>query len=969
MSASSNPSPDIDRLFGSVGSRVWRMTLEALVDFEIQWRKSPSLDPMAFVAKYPGLPREVLLAEVQNLLDELSSELQPVELFLDARQPRFTILDEIRVGGMGVVYLGWDHDCNRHVAIKKIRPEFRSDPMVQARFHVEAELTADLEHPGIIPIYGKGVDSDGQAFYAMRLISKTGASTLSRAIQVFHTATAVALSDSGIDAFRQLVRHLIEVANTIAFCHKRGVVHRDLKPANILLGPYGETLVADWGLAKRITTIQSAMDTTRHDNDAAYILESSGNPVGTLGFAAPELSLKTDNADLHLSDIYSMGAILHSILFGLPPSESTQKYAGWATPLTSRVSIIPRIRYLVAIANMATSRDRFLRYRSAEAFRDDLLRWIEGESIDAMPESWIERIGRWISKHRTLASVLATAFGITVLAGSVFLWYQSNQRQLLDNQAVQLRSALADSARLLEKTQNANKLAELSQLEAQERGKQAQESREVAEKRELLAFEGLLRFQDILLDNQSAFESERLEGVKDQLLLQTKVTFDGILSNLSEETPPQLETLKYLTILTHRLAAMQTRAGKSDQAVATIDQACLWMQRSSNLKKLPEELRNKLHQRIGELRSLQGNISLIAGYGVRAKPIVREAIERLDPLIAKGLVSSDQVAESTAALAQAYIALSTLDLHFGDSLIAIANQRKAIELLSSPTPTTFNGAMAMAQARYGMAILYDRVNDAQRALEEYALASHALELAEEIQEGSVPLEFLAYRSQIVFHHCSLLHKEGRKAQAAELMNAQVVRDTKTLLESHNPLSSLEPYQRSVDFLQALYVEMGEPAVALELCQEWIRIANSLVGDHQQSVQVRYFSTMALHLAGHIEEQLGRTEQAVKKYLEALSHFEQLESEAIRMSSYVVQKVELETHLFLLNCKTESLKDTEVFFRRAVDAARILKGLPMGTEGDLGPVKYQLKRGMHAMRGINSDAANRWEEILKNEQLW
>jgi len=948
---------------------VWRNTLEALVDFENQWHQHPSLDPVSFVAKYPDLPRDLLLAEVQNLLDELTSDTQRVTSLSDARATRFTILDEIRVGGMGVVYLGLDHDCNRHVAIKKIRPEFRSDPIVQARFHAEAELTADLEHPGIIPIYGRGVDSDGQDFYAMRLISKSGASTLSGAIQAYHKSGALASSDSGVEDFRQLVRHLIEVANTIAFCHSRGVIHRDLKPANILLGPYGETLLADWGLAKRITSIPSAMDSTRLEVDAAYKFESSNSQVGTPGYAAPELSLDTNNSELHLSDIYSMGAILHCILFGLPPAESTQEYACLEHPLASRVSIIPRIRYLVAIADKAIAQDRSVRYQSAEAFRDDLLRWIEGESIDAIPELWMERTGRWISKHRTFASGLATAFGITVLAGSVFLWYQSIQKQVLDKQATQLRLALDDSARLLKETQDAKSLAEQSQLEAQLRREQALESRAVAEKRELLAFEGLLRFQDILLDNQSAFESERLVGVKDQLVVQTKATFDGILSNLSEEAPPQLDTLRYLTILTHRLAAMQTRAGRNDQAIATIDQACEWMQRSSNFGDLSEDLRNKLQQRIGELRSLQGNISLLAGRGLQAKPIVQEAIDRLEPLIANHLVSSDQVAESTAALAQAYVALSTIELHFGDVQDAIAAQRKSLGLLSNPKPTTFSGAMAAAQAHYGMAILYEKVENSQKAIEEFFLASAALELAEKIQHGKVPLEFLAYRSQIAFHQCSLLHRNGRNAEAAEVMKVQVARDADLIAKSHDSHLSLGAYQRSVDFLQALYVEEGAPWKALEVCLSWIAIAKSVTANHEQSVEARYFSTMAQHLAGHLEEQLGRPEKAMLYYQEALEHFKQVESEANRQAKFLLQKIELETHIFLLSQNAQNMEMTESVFERAVQATRILKGLPAGTGADLKEAMQQLRRGVDAMRKTDSGAAARWESVLQAEQLW
>ena len=338
-------------------------------------------------------------------------------------------------------------------------------------------------------------------------------------------------------------------------------------------------------------------------------------------------------------------------------------------------------------------------------------------------------------------------------------------------------------------------------------------------------------------------------------------------------------------------------------------------------------------------------------------------------MISTRLVSSDQVADSTAALAQAYAALSTIELHYGDIQYAMMAQRKSLDLLSSPTPTTFNCAMAAAQAHYGMAILYERTNNAQQATDEYDSAVGALELAQEIQDGRVPLEFLAYQSQIVFHQCSLLHKEGRNAEAAEVMRAQVVREKKGLAESHNPLSSLESYRRSVEFLQAIYVKEGDPARAIELCQEWIQMTNNLVADHQQSVQVRYFATMALHIAGHLEGQFGQTEKATRNYREALDHFDQVESEAIRQSSFMVQKVELEIHLCLLNCKTESIEQTETFLQRAVDAAKVLKGLTQGSENDLGPVKDQSKRAIEEIRMIDNASANHWEAALKSEQLW
>ena len=125
----------------------------------------------------------------------------------------------------------------------------------------EAEITGRLEHPGIVPVYGLGRDSDGRPYYAMRFIE---GKTLKEAIQQFHKAEGPG-RDPGerILALRKLLRHFLDVCDAVGYAHSRGVLHRDLKPANIMLGPYGETLVVDWGLAKPIDRSEDARTGSR----------------------------------------------------------------------------------------------------------------------------------------------------------------------------------------------------------------------------------------------------------------------------------------------------------------------------------------------------------------------------------------------------------------------------------------------------------------------------------------------------------------------------------------------------------------------------------------------------------------------------------------------------------------------------------------------------------------------------------
>src|SRR5262249_45934677 len=151
-------------------------------------------------------------------------------------------------GGLGEVFVARDEELRREVALKAIQETFSRDTDSRYRFQLEAEITGRLEHPGIIPVYGLGEDEQGRPFYAMRLIR---GESLKAAIVRFHKE-ARSLHDPRQQALAQraILRRFVDVCNAIAYAHSRGVLHRDLKPSNVMLGPYGETLVVDWGLAK-----------------------------------------------------------------------------------------------------------------------------------------------------------------------------------------------------------------------------------------------------------------------------------------------------------------------------------------------------------------------------------------------------------------------------------------------------------------------------------------------------------------------------------------------------------------------------------------------------------------------------------------------------------------------------------------------------------------------------------------------
>ncbi len=209
---------------------------------------------------------------------------------------RFRLLRLHAEGGRGSVFVAHDEELRREVAIKTIKQPYIHDPVSRERFLLEAEITGLLEHPGIVPVYSMGRDHEHRPYYAMRLIK---GETLKEAIRRFHQADA---TPGRVDRWhslelRQLLGRFVAVCNTVAYAHSRGVIHRDLKPDNVLLGPYGETLVADWGLAKVVgrTDPRGPIGPTHADDTSeptirpeAAGMDPTRGALGTPQYMSPE---------------------------------------------------------------------------------------------------------------------------------------------------------------------------------------------------------------------------------------------------------------------------------------------------------------------------------------------------------------------------------------------------------------------------------------------------------------------------------------------------------------------------------------------------------------------------------------------------------------------------------------------------------------------------------------------------------
>ena len=230
---------------------------------------------------------------------------------------RFRILRPHAQGGLGIVSVALDEELHREVALKEIQERYASDEQPRLRFLLEAEITGGLEHPGIVPVYGLGHHPDGRPFYAMRFVR--GESLKDAVARTRATTPRSSL------ALRRLLARFLDVCNAVAYAHSRGVLHRDIKPGNILLGPYGETLVVDWGLAKIVGRDEpgqsdpSAEPTLRPPSASGSGETIPGTALGTPAYMSPEQAQGRLDLLGPQSDVYSLGATLYVLLTGRPP--------------------------------------------------------------------------------------------------------------------------------------------------------------------------------------------------------------------------------------------------------------------------------------------------------------------------------------------------------------------------------------------------------------------------------------------------------------------------------------------------------------------------------------------------------------------------------------------------------------------------------------------------------------------------
>jgi serine/threonine protein kinase/Flp pilus assembly protein TadD len=339
-------------------------------------------------------------------------------------------------GGLGEIHLGEDLELHRPVALKRIQ-EQQDSADNRRRFLREAEITARLQHPGIVPVYGLVHDDQGRPCYAMRFIK---GDSLHDALGRFHAADRPGRDPGERNlALRRLLTRFVAVCKTLAYAHSRGIMHLDVKPGNIMLGSYDETLVVDWGLARpfaqRGPERSDAEEALLPVSDRGDVTRQLGQAPGTPPYMSPEQAAGRWDAIGPASDVYSLGATLYCLLTGRPPfagstAEILRKVQQSAFPPPRQVKpATPRALEAVCLKAMAHRPEE--RYARASELAADLERWLGDEPVRAYPEPVGDRMVRWGRRYRTavVAGAIAVAFVLLSIPGGLFLWQRAEQRR------------------------------------------------------------------------------------------------------------------------------------------------------------------------------------------------------------------------------------------------------------------------------------------------------------------------------------------------------------------------------------------------------------------------------------------------------------------------------------------------------------------------------------------------------------
>ncbi len=400
----------------------------------------------SIVQRLGEITGEVSRVSLRDILDDRSPIVRPrtaEEGDLPERVGRYRLTGEIARGGVGAVYRAHDVDLGRDVAFKVILDAHRTKPELLRRFVEEAQIGGQLHHPGVCAVHEMGLFADDRPFFTMKLVKGR---TLSELLSERR--------DPAVERQRFLGIFL-QVAQTLAYAHARGVIHRDLKPSNIMVGSFGEVQVMDWGLAKvlarggaqedrRATTTAEPPSVIRTLRSGSTGSESlAGSVLGTPAYMAPEQARgEVDDLD-ERTDVFGLGAVLCEILTGRPVHlgdsvEDVYRKAksGHLDDAFARLDRSSADATLIALAKRCIAFERLERPRNAGAVAAET-----GAYLDSLEER-AQTMAIRAAKARFKTGIAVLAIGVLLLVTGGYLWIENEREARRDTLTEQIDAGL-----------------------------------------------------------------------------------------------------------------------------------------------------------------------------------------------------------------------------------------------------------------------------------------------------------------------------------------------------------------------------------------------------------------------------------------------------------------------------------------------------------------------------------------------